>query len=38
MNMINELFKLKPGADETMRAKDGKMEGGRRHGENENPY
>ena len=38
MNMINELFKLKPGADETMRPNDGKMEGGRRHGENENPY
>jgi hypothetical protein len=32
MNMINELFKLKPGAGagETMRVKDDKMEGGRR--------
>ena len=38
MNMINELFKLKPGADETVRVNDGVMEGGRRSGENENPY
>ena len=38
MNMINELFKLKPGTDETMRVNEGLMEGGRRFGENENPY
>ena len=36
MNMINEVFKLKPGAHKTMRANDGVMEGGRRSGENEN--
>ena len=38
MNMISELFKLKPGTDETMRVNDDLMEGGRRFGENENPY
>ena len=38
MNMISELFKLKPGTDETMRVNEGLMEGGRRFGENENPY
>ena len=38
MNMINELFKLKPGADDAVRVNDGRMEGGRRCGENENPY
>ena len=38
MNMISELFKLKPGMDETMRVNEGLMEGGRRFGENENPY
>ena len=38
MNMINELFKLKPGADDAVRVNDGRMEGGRRSGENENPY
>ena len=38
MNMINELFKLKPGAHKTIRVNDGVMEGCRRCGENENPY
>ena len=38
MNMTSELFKLKPGTDETMRVNEGLMEGGRRFGENENPY
>jgi type IV secretion system protein VirB5 len=38
MNVINDLFKLKPGVDESARVNDNVMEGGRRSGENENPY
>lgn len=38
MNMMNELFKLKPGVAENARVNNGLVEGGRRRGENENPY
>lgn len=38
MNMINELLKLKPGRSENVRINGEVMEGGRRSGENENPY
>ena len=38
MNMSNKQHKNKPGTNETMRVNDDLMEGGRRFGENENPY
>jgi type IV secretory pathway TrbF-like protein len=38
MTMMNELFKLKASDAEAVRINDDRIEGGRRSGENENPY